>query len=196
METFETCCKAFHAIKAQALEHFSSEFGIEVRDKVMLAEVSLYLDLDNWPGNPELRELTDAQKETLRVWGQGYMPKLQAFHQKTAELRQAAYQAVCKALKLLGEELGREFLTLPPGPLDERIAAVLSKGDLLRKTHLDGFGYVNVLEPEDNFAKGFYKATALRKSELYKDLKACAQIRENGLRFSDEEKVRLGFHQE
>ncbi|QCT95438.1 hypothetical protein FEV13_00370 (plasmid) [Stutzerimonas degradans] len=196
MKTFDSCCKAYHAILEEACAHFSSELGVEIRDKVMLAEVNLYLDLDNWPDNPELQALTEAQKQTLREWGPGYMQRLQAFHKKTDELEQARYQAVCQALRVLGEQMGAEFNGKPIGPLDQRVADVLSKADLLRKTQLDGFGYVDVLEPESNFAKGFFKVTMLNKTGLFSDLKLCSQIRENGSRFSDEEKARLGFHQE
>jgi hypothetical protein len=196
MKTFDSCCKAYHAINADAVAHFGSELGVEIRNKVMLADLSLFMDLDNWPDNPELQALTDAQKTTLREWGPGYDQKLQAFHKRTEELKQARYQAVCQALRVLGEEMGAEYELLTSGPLDQRIADVLTKADLLRKTFLDGFGYVDLRDAESNFAKGFFKATKLKKTELYSDLNLCSQIRENGSRISVEEKVRLGFHQE
>lgn len=196
MQTFENCCQEYHVIFAAALGHFSSDMAVEVRNKEMAPDLNLYLDLDNWPDNPELLDLTEAQKQRLREWGPDYMQKLQAFHDKTEELKQAVHQTVCEALKVLGEEMGREFLTQTSGPFDERIATVLSRADLLRKTLLDGFGYVDVLDPESNFAKGFFKVTKLNKTKLFSDLKLCAQIRENGTLHSFEIMKQLGFHQE
>ncbi|WP_449100345.1 hypothetical protein [Pseudomonas veronii] len=124
-----------------------------------------------------------------------YSKRLQDFHAKAEELRKERYNAVCRALRLLGEEIGLQFNFFTSGPLDERIANVLSHADLLRKTLLDGLGYVDVLDPETNFAKGFYSTTKLKKTELFHDLKLCAEFRNNGVLHAYEVMARLGFHE-
>jgi len=111
------------------------------------------------------------------------------------QLKQKRYEVVSKALKLLGEEMGEVFNLLTSGPLDERIADVLSQADLLRKTLLDGMGYVDIVDPTTLFATGFYGTTKLEKTQLFADLKRCTEHR-NGSRLSAEERVRLGFDED
>ncbi|WP_137887476.1 hypothetical protein [Pseudomonas sp. 2FE] len=195
MKTFESCSKAFHAAEAAIVAHRCSELGIEVQGKTMLKKLSMFLDLDNWPESPDLRGLTKEDEQDLRVWGADYSTRLQDFHRKAEELRTERHNALCSALRSLGKEIGCEFLELC-GPLDQRFADALCKADRLRKTMLDGIGYVDLIDPETNFAKGFYGATALKKTELFHNLKLCAEYRNNGTRHSDEVMAKLGFAEE
>lgn len=115
-----------------------------------------------------------------------------AYHALAGEVsdeRRAAFRA---ALRCLGEETGREFQATS-GPLDMRVAEVLIKADRLRKTQLDDFGYVDVCDQTGDFAKGFYGVIGRTKNELFADLKRCAVIRIDGVRYDDEEMSRLGF---
>lgn len=196
MKTFETCCKDYHAANGELEAHFGSELGGEIRNKVMHVDLSLHLDLSHSPHAYALPAIAEAQKATLEELGPDFSQKYQAFQNRTEVLKQARYQAFCEALGQLGEEMGVEYQVNTSGPLDQRIADVLTKADLLRKTSLDGFGYVDLLDLESSFSKGFFSVTGLTKIKLYNDLKLCSQIREGGIRISAEERVRLGFHQE
>ncbi|KIZ34856.1 hypothetical protein LNN35_21505 [Pseudomonas stutzeri] len=196
MKTFEAGCKAYHAANSELEAHYGSEQGIEIRNKVPHVDLSLYLDLSNTPHAYALPAIAAAQKASLDEQGPDFTKKYEAFKNRTEMLVQARYQAFCDALGLLGEEMGAEYKFNTSGPLDQRIADVLTKGDLLRKTLLDGFGYVDLLDLESSFSKGFFTVTGLTKIKLYNDLKLCSQIREGGIRISAEERVRLGFHQE
>lgn len=193
MKSFDASCKDFHNVVAEIAAHSSSELGVEIQGKTMLHKLSMFMDLDNWPASPDLVGITDEQEMELREWGPVYTKRLEAFHAKAEELRKDRYKAVCVDLTALGEEMGEEYNFFTSGPLDERIADVLCKADLLRKTQLDGLGYVDVLDPETNFAKGFYKTTKLKRTELFRDLKLCAQSRNDGVVLELEEMVRLGF---
>ncbi|WP_449100346.1 hypothetical protein [Pseudomonas veronii] len=69
MKTFESCCKAFHAVEAAIVAHRNSELGVEIQEKTMLGKLSMFMDLDNWPENPDLQGLTEADEKQLREWG-------------------------------------------------------------------------------------------------------------------------------
>lgn len=193
MKSFDSCCKAFRDVEADIAAHFASEMAVEIREKTMLNKLSMFMDLDNWPDSPDLQGVTIEDEKRLREWGAVYSQKLQAFHAKTDELKKRRYEVVCEALRILGKEMGDEFTLLTSGPLDERIANVLSKADLLRKTCLDGIGYVDIVDPNTFFAKGFYSTTKLQKTKLYSDLKLCTEHRSGAQLLTAEEMVRLGF---
>lgn len=192
MKTFEAWCKEFHACQAELDAHLSSDQGVEISKKVKHVDIFIYGDLDNYL----MQALADEHIASLQEQTLEFLQKYQAFKIKNEELDQARYQAFCEALGQLGRELGVEYQVNTSGPLDQRIADVLTKGDLLRKTLLDGFGYVDLLNHGSSFSKGFFTVTGLTKIKLYNDLKLCSQIREGGIRISAEERVRLGFHQE
>jgi len=141
MKTFESCCKAYHALKAEIEAHRDSGAPL-----------------------PSIKEL---------------------------EQKQSSVHA--HALRMLGEEMGDEFSFFTSGPLDQRIADVLCKADLLRKTLLDGFGYVNVLDPENSFAQGFFSTVGLTKESLFRDLKLCSQHRYNGVVHPQQVMTALGL---
>ncbi|MCC9289609.1 hypothetical protein [Pseudomonas aeruginosa] len=193
MKSFESCCQAFHAVDAAIVAHRNSELGVEIQEKSMLGKLSMYMELDNCPENPDLHGLTEADDKQLRECGVVNSKRLQDFHAEAEELRMERYNAVCRALRLLGEENGLQFNFYTSGALDERIANVLSHAVLLRKTLLDGLGYVDVHDPETNFAKRFYSTTKLKKTELFHVLKLCAEFRYNGVLLAYEVLARLGF---
>ncbi|MGA0628441.1 hypothetical protein [Pseudomonas aeruginosa] len=117
---------------------------------------------------------------------------LHDFQAKLEELRKERYEITCKALRALGEEMGREFNLLASCPLDERTRVVLRKAGLLRKTKLDGNGKVTLLYPEGYFADGFYSSANWEKEKLLRDLLLCAQHR-HGVLHSPELMARLGL---
>ncbi len=39
MKTFESCCKAFHALEAAIVAHRNSELGVEIQEKTMLGKI-------------------------------------------------------------------------------------------------------------------------------------------------------------
>ena len=141
MKTFESCCKAYHALEAEIAALRNSEVSA-----------------------PTIEQL---EQEQSRVHSQ--------------------------ALRMLGEEMGAVFTFFTSGPLDQRIADVLCQADQLRKMLLDGFGYVNVLEQDTGFAVGFYDSACLDKNTLFRNLKLCAQHRNNGVVHSQEVMTALGF---
>jgi hypothetical protein len=141
MKTYESCCKAYHALVVEIATHRKSEVP------------------------------------TLMI----------------EELEQEQSRVLTQALRMLGEEMGEEFNLFTSGPLDQRIADVLCKADLLRKTLLDGFGYVNVLDEENSFARGFFGTASLEKNSLFRDLKLCSQHRYNGVVHSQQVMTALGF---
>lgn len=193
MEAFETCQVDYLLAQHELIAHQRSAFAQEIQSKAMLPALSLYLDLDNWPDNPELGSLSEDDKALLREWGEPYTKQLSAFHAKTETLRVTAHEQLLKALQALGEQAGREFLNLQ-GPLDQRIAAVISTASQARKDTLDGIGLTEgLLETESRFAKGFYKTSGLEPKALSEDLRRCHLYRSGDLYLDPDEKARLGF---
>ncbi|MFD1690560.1 hypothetical protein ACFSHR_00535 [Azotobacter chroococcum] len=80
--------------------------------------------------------------------------KPSAFREKTETLREATDAQLLNALQVLGEQAGRDFLSLQ-GPIDRRLAAVLDTASRIRKDKLDGFGLVGgLLKKGSRFARG------------------------------------------
>ncbi|MFC0668590.1 hypothetical protein ACFSKY_23195 [Azotobacter chroococcum] len=127
--------------------------------------------------------------------GRSYM-KPSAFREKTETLREATDAQLLNALQVLGEQAGRDFLSLQ-GPIDRRLAAVLDTASRIRKDKLDGFGLVGgLLKKGSRFARGFYKTSGLEPRALSEDLRRCHLYRSGGLCLSPDEKARLGFADE
>lgn len=124
--------------------------------------------------------------------GASYM-KPSAFREKTETLREATDAQLFNALQALGEQAGREFLSLQ-GPIDQRLAAVLDTASRTRKNKLDGFGLVGgLLKKGNRFARGFYKTSGLEPKVLSEDLRRCYLYRSGSLSLDPDEKARLGF---
>ncbi|MGV6474585.1 hypothetical protein [Azotobacter vinelandii] len=138
-------------------------------------------------------ELIAHQESALaREWSKSYM-KPSAFREKTETLREATDAQLLNALQVLGEQAGRDFLSIQ-GPIDQRLAAVLDTASRTRKNKLDGFGLVGgLLKKGNRFARGFYKTSGLEPKVLSEDLRRCYLYRSGGLCLSPDEKARLGF---
>jgi len=175
--------------------HLGSEFAMGKGTVEKTQRLQAYLDLANWPESPLLEGLDAQAKEELRVWGEAYSQALKAFHQKTSELADSRLAALHQALLEMGMQAGQEFLAMV-GPLDERVAKVLSDYDSKRRHELDGIGYVDVLDANASFGKGFYKSCKMKRVPFYADLRLCAQYREGSIKLNSGEKTRLGFVEE
>ncbi|GAB3392044.1 hypothetical protein [Azotobacter armeniacus] len=199
MEAFETCQVAYRLAQHELIAHQRSAFAQEIQSGTMLPALSLYMDLDNWLDNPALESLSEDDKALLREWGESYTKQLSAFHARAETLHAATHERLLRALQALGEQAGREFLKLQ-GPLERRIATVLTNASQIRQNKLDGIGSVGgVLGTETTrFAQGFYKTSGLNPKELSEglseDLKRCYLYR-SGVPIPDE-KTRLGFADE
>lgn len=196
MKTFAQACVDYHAACEAVCEHQRSEMAVDIRTKKYLEKFSAYSDLTHWPESHLLEGMGESERAELVAWGDQYAEQLKAFHGQTETLILDRFQALCVALQALGYESGKAFLERH-GALDERVHGVLGDADLRRKTELDGIGYVCVREEDGHFAKGFFKASGLKRTPMYADLKRCAELRQSGLhKASEEELKRLGMLQE
>lgn len=196
MKTFADACVAYHAACEAICEHQGAEMAVDIRSKKHLEKFSAYSDLTYWPESPLLEGIGDAEKAELVAWGDQYAEQLKVFHAKTETLLKARFEALCNGLHSLGYETGKAYREAV-GAFDERVQGLLAKADQRRKVELDGIGYVCVREEGSNFGKGFYKASGLKRTQMFADLKLCAQIRElKGPAQKYGDIVRLGFAEE
>lgn len=139
----------------------------------------------------EAYRLARHEQESLRS-GASYM-KPSAFRKKTETLREATDAQLLNALQVLGEQAGRELLSLR-GPIDQRLAAVLETASRIRRHRLDGFGLAGgLLKKGSRFARGFYKTSGVEPKALAEDLRRCHLFRAGDIRLDPDEKARLGF---
>jgi hypothetical protein len=196
MKTFAQACTEYRAACEAVSEHQRSEMAVDIRTKKHLEKFSAYSDLTHWPESHLLEGMGEAERAELVAWGDQYSGQLKAFHAKTETLIRERFEALCQALCALGHESGKAFRERD-GAFDERVHGVLRDADLRRKTELDGIGYVCVREEDGHFAKGFFKASGLKRTSMYADLKRCAELRESGLaKASEEELNRFGIRLE
>ncbi len=192
MKTFAQACVDYHTACEAVSGHQQSEMAVGIRTKKYVEKFNAYSDMTHWPQSPLLVGMGDAQRAELKAWGDQYAEQLREFHAKTEVLVKARYMALTKALHVLGYETGKQFLNRQ-GAFDERVHGVLAEADRRRKTDLDGIGYVCVREEDGNFANGFYKASGLKKSSLFADLKRCAELRQGLVKAEKGELERFGI---
>lgn len=196
MKTFAQASTDYRAACEAISEHQRSEMAVGIRTKKYLEKFSAYSDLTHWPESHLLEGMGELERKELVAWGDQYSEQLKAFHARTETLIQERFQALSHALQALGYESGKAFLERD-GALDERVHGVLGDADMRRKTELDGIGYVCVREEEGHFARGFFKASGLKRTAMYADLNRCAELRQMALpNASEAELKRLGLCRE
>ncbi|HBP5954176.1 TPA: hypothetical protein L6A25_30500 [Pseudomonas aeruginosa] len=189
MKTFAQACTEYRAACEAVSEHQRSEMAVDIRTKKHLEKFSAYSDLTHWPESHLLEGMGETERAELVVWGDQYAEQLKIFHGNTETLIRDRFQALCIALEALGYETGKAFLERH-GAFDIRVHGVLGEADKRRKTELDGIGYVCIREQEGHFAKGFFKASGLKRDLVYAGLRRCAELRQSGLDKADVEELK------
>lgn len=186
---------AFKVADAAHAAHLASEIAVMKQNQANAQRFLVYIDLKTWPESPCTVGMSDQEKHELMAWGDKYAAAMKLYREEAYKLQEKRTAALNAALYLLGEHAGRAFV-MALGPFDDRIALVLAQADNIRYQQLDGFGYVNVREEDDSFAKGFYQTTGLKKSQLFADMALCSQYRQQWKQVAPAELERLGFVEE
>lgn len=192
MKTFAQACVDYHAACEAVREHQQSDMAVGIRTKKYVERFNAYSDMIHWPQSPLLVGMGDVERAELKAWGDQYAEQLRVFHANTENLIKARYVALSNALQALGYETANRYLATP-GAFDERVHGALAEADRRRKTDLDGIGYVCVREEDGNFAKGFFKASGLKRTTMFADLKRCAELRQGSVKAEEGELERFGM---